>query len=57
MEIDHLDSLSQFDSERRQTSKLVNLMISTKVRVCNVGENLKMTKPSLILFHISRKQL
>ena len=27
-----------------QTSKLVNLKISAKVRVCNLGQNLKMTK-------------
>ena len=33
----HFDSLSQFYSERRQTSKLVNLKISAKV--CDSGQN------------------
>ena len=43
----HLERLSQFYSERRQTSKLVNLNISAKVRVCDFGLNLKNTKTSL----------
>ena len=30
----------------KQTSKLVNLKISAKVRVCNSGQNLKMTETS-----------
>ena len=43
---DHFDWLSQFYSELRQTSKLVNLKLSAKVRVCDFGQNLKMTKTS-----------
>ena len=43
-EFDQIDWLSQFYSEWRQTSKFVNLKISTKV--CGWGENLKMTKTS-----------
>ena len=43
---DHFDWLSQLYSEWRQTSKLVNLRISAKVRVCDFGKNLKMTKTS-----------
>ena len=43
-EFDHFDWLSQFYSEWRQTSKLVNLKITAKV--CDFGENLKMTKTS-----------
>ena len=46
IELDHFDWLSQFCSESRQTSKLVNLKISTKVLVCNFGHNMKMTKTS-----------
>ena len=46
IEFDHLDWLSQFYSEWRQTSNSVNLNISAKVRVCDLGENLKMTKTS-----------
>ena len=44
--------ISQFDwlphlcSEWRKSSKLVNLKISVKVRVCDFGQNLKMTKTS-----------
>ena len=45
-EFDHLDWLSQLYSEWRKTSKLVNFKISAKVRVCNFGQNLKMTKTS-----------
>ena len=45
-EFDHLDWLLQFYSEWRQTSKLVNLKNSPKVRVCDSGQNLKMTKTS-----------
>ena len=30
----------------RKTSKLVNLKVSANVRVCDFGENLKMTKTS-----------
>ena len=37
-EFDHLDWLSQIYSEWRQTSKLVYLKISAKVRVCNSGQ-------------------
>ena len=43
-EFDQIDWLSQFYSEWRQTSKLVNLKISMKV--CGWGKNLKMTKTS-----------
>ena len=45
-EFDHFEWLSQPYSERRQTSKLVNLKISTKVWVYDFGQNLKMTKTS-----------
>ena len=45
-EFGHFDWLSQFYSEWRQTSKSVNLKISAKVRVCDFGQNLKMTKTS-----------
>ena len=45
-EFDHLDWLSQFYNEWRKTSELVNLKIPAKVRVCDFGENLKMTKTS-----------
>ena len=45
-EFDHLDWLSQLNSEWRQTPKLVNLKISAKVRVCDSCQNLKMTKTS-----------
>ena len=45
-EFDHLDWLSQFYSEWRQTLKLVNLKISAKVRVYDFYQNLKMTKTS-----------
>ena len=44
IEFDHLDWLLQIYSEWRQTSKLVNLKISANFRVCNIGQNLKMTK-------------
>ena len=40
---DFFDWLSQLYSEWRQTSKLVNLKISAKVRICDSGQNLKMT--------------
>ena len=46
LEFDHFDWLSQFYSEWRQTSKLVNLKISAKVLVYDFGQNLKMTKTS-----------
>ena len=46
IEFDHSDWLSQFYSEWRQTSKLVNLKISAKARVCDFGQILKMTKTS-----------
>ena len=46
VQIDHFDLLSQCLSEWRQTSKLVNLKISAKVRVCDTGQNLKITKTS-----------
>ena len=45
-EFDHLDWLSHFYSEWRQTSKSVNLKISTQARICDLGQNLKMTKTS-----------
>ena len=45
-EFDHLDWLSQFYSEWRQTSKLANLKISAMVHVSDFGQNLKMTKTS-----------
>ena len=43
-EFDHFDWLSQFYSEWRQTSKLVNFKISAKVGVCDSAQNLIMTK-------------
>ena len=46
LEFDHLDWLSQFYCECGQTLKLVNLRISAKARVCDLGQNLKMTKTS-----------
>ena len=46
IEFDHFEWLSQFYSEWRETSKLVNLKISAKVWVCDLGKNLKMTKTS-----------
>ena len=46
MNFDNFDWLSQFYSEWRQTSKLVNLKISDKVWVCDFGQNLKMIKTS-----------
>ena len=45
-EFDDFDWLSQNYSEWRQTSKLVDLKISAKV--CDFGQNLKMTKTSYI---------
>ena len=45
-EFDHFYSLSQFYSEWRQTSKLVNFKISAKVLVYDLGQNLKITKTS-----------
>ena len=44
IEFDHLDWLLQFYSKWKQTSKLVNLKISAKVRVSDLGQNLKMVK-------------
>ena len=46
MEFDHFDWLSLFHIEWRQTSKLVNVNIFAKVRVCHFGQNLKVTKTS-----------
>ena len=46
MGFDHFDWLSQFYSEWKPASKLVNLKISGNVRVCDLGQNLKMTKTS-----------
>ena len=40
------DWLSQLYSEWWQTSKLVNLKVSDKLRVCDFGQNLKMTQSS-----------
>ena len=45
IEFNHCDWLSQFSSEWRQTSKLVNLKISANV-LCDLGQNSKMTKTS-----------
>ena len=45
-EFDDFDWPSQLYSEWRQTSKLVNFKISAKVRECDSGQNLKMTKTS-----------
>ena len=45
-EFDHFDWLSQFQSEWKQTSKLVDFKISANVWVCGFGQNLKMTKIS-----------
>ena len=45
-EFDSIDWLSQFYSEWKQTSKLVNLKISAKVWVYDFGQNLTMTKNS-----------
>ena len=46
IEFDHLDWLSQFYSEWRQTSKLVNLKISSMVRDAILDKILKITKSS-----------
>ena len=40
------DCFSQLYSEWKQTSKLVNLKISSKVQVYDFGQNFKMTKTS-----------
>ena len=45
-EVDHFDWLSQFYSDGRQTSKLVNLKISANVRVCDLDQNFKKAKTS-----------
>ena len=45
-EFDHFERLSEFYSETRQTSNLVNFKISAQVRVSDIGQNLKMTKTS-----------
>ena len=45
-EFDDFDWLSQFHSEWRQTSKLVNFKISPQVLLCDLGQNLIMTKTS-----------
>ena len=57
IEFDHYDWLSQFYSEWRQTSKLVNLKISVKARVSDFGQKFENNKNFLILFHSSRKHL
>ena len=41
-EFDYFDWLLQLHSELRQTIKLVNLKISSKVWLCDFGQNLKM---------------
>ena len=46
VEFNHLDWLSQFYSEWRESSKLANYKISAKVLVYNFRQNLKMTKTS-----------
>ena len=56
-EFDHFDCLSQFYSEWRQTSNLVNLKtsakvwvwVSAKIRLSDIGQNLIMTKTSFWL--------
>ena len=45
-EYGHFDWLSQFYSEWRQTSKLVNLKISVMVQLYDFGQNLKINKTS-----------
>ena len=45
-QFNHFDRFSQLYSEWGQTSKLVNLKISAKIRVCILGQNLKITKTS-----------
>ena len=45
-EFDHFDWLSGSYSEWTQASKLVNLKISAKVRVCDFGENYRKAKTS-----------
>ena len=45
-EFDRFHWLSQFYTEWRQTSKLVNLKISAQVQVSDFGQNVKMTKTS-----------
>ena len=45
-ESDHLDRFSDIYSEWTQTSKLVDLKISAKVRVSNFGQDLKLTETS-----------
>ena len=56
-EFDCFDWLSQFCSEWRETSKLVNLKISAKDSVCDFGKNLKMTKTSQFLIPLQKKTL
>ena len=46
IKFDHFDSFSEFYSGWRETLKLINLKISGKVRVCDLGQNLKMTNTS-----------
>ena len=45
-EFDHLDWLSQFESEWKQTSKLVNFQDFCLGPCCDFGQNLKVTKTS-----------
>ena len=43
IEFDHLDWLSQFYSERGRNFE-ISQFEGAKVRVCNLGQNFKMTK-------------
>ena len=53
-EFGHFDWLSQLYSEWRKISKLVNLKISAQVRICDLGQNLKMTKTSYFFQFIKK---
>ena len=46
IEFDHLTDFGSFTVNKGQTLKLVNLKISAEVQVCDLGQNLKMTKTS-----------
>ena len=53
----HFDWLSQLYREWRQTWKLVNLKISAKVRVCDIGQNLKMIKLLYSVLFITKRRV
>ena len=55
IEFEHLDSLWQFYSERRRTSKVVNLKISAKIWLCDLLQSLKITETSLFCFIRQKK--